>query len=157
MEFFSNILSVVVAKTCNVNNQFDFTVQIFWFHCVLLKQLKQPFFWLTTTMFWHKRQPIQPAFRNNINRFMYSPRKRHSQHFLFILRAHSYVYLIINDNTNTIRRTQSTYSLTRYRIFSTFDTFCTFHPSLHRSVAGWQGYFRIMLHFRRLTGFSVRL
>ena len=41
-----------------------------------MKQLKQPFFRLTVRMFWHQRQPIQPVFHNNIDRFMYFPRQR---------------------------------------------------------------------------------
>ena len=68
---------------------------------------------------------------------MYSPQQRHLQRFLFIFRAHSYVCLLINNNTNRIRRTQSTLSLTGCRDFSMFDPFRTFHPSLHESVVIW--------------------
>ena len=83
-------------------------------------------------MFLHSRQPIQPGFYNNINRFMYSPQQRLLQCFLFRIKSH---VCLLNNTTNTRRRTQSTLPPTEYRIFGTFDTFCTFHPSLHESVA----------------------
>ena len=42
---------------------------------------------------------------------------------------------LLNNTTNTRRRTQPTLSPTECRIFGTFDPFRTFHPSLHESVA----------------------
>ena len=97
-----------------------------------MKQLKQLFFRLITRMFWHSRQPIQPVFHNNINRFMYFPQQRLLQCFLFRIRSH---ICWLNNTTNTTRRTQSTRPPTECRIFSTFDPYRTFHPSLHESVA----------------------
>ena len=38
---------------------------------------------------------MQPVFHNNIKRFMYFPQQRHLQRFLFIIRSHNHVYLII--------------------------------------------------------------
>ena len=62
---------------------------------------------------------------------MYSPQKRHFQYVLFRLRAHNYVYLIINYNTFQIRRTQSRLSLVGFRTFRTFDQFRGFDQTLH--------------------------
>ena len=63
-----------------------------------MKQLKQLFFRLTTKMFRHSRQPIQPVFHNNINRFMYFPQQRLLQCFLFRIRSH---ICLLNNTTNT--------------------------------------------------------
>ena len=76
--------------------------------------------------------PIQSAFYNNISRFMYFPQQRLLQCFLFRIRSHT---CLLNNTTNTRRRTQSTLSPTECRIFGTYDPFRTFHPSLHESVA----------------------
>ena len=62
---------------------------------------------------------------------MYSPLKRHSQCFLF--RRHK--SCLLNNDTNTIKITQSTLSPTECRIFSAFNPFHTFHPSQHESIA----------------------
>ena len=55
---------------------------------------------------------------------MYSSQQRHLLRFLFILRAHSFVYLIINNNNNNNNNQllkQSTLPLTEYGTFTTFD------------------------------------
>ena len=41
---------------------------------------------------------------------------------------------LLNNTTNTRRRTQSIFSPTECRSCGTFDPFRTFHPSLHESV-----------------------
>ena len=119
--------SWILSSVCNVNNQFDFTVQKLWFRCVQMKRLKTTIFSIETQMFKVFWQPIQPLFCNNIKRFTTLFVQ------IFRLRAHNYVYLIINI-TNTVKWTQSTLSLTGCRTLSTFDPFRTFHPSLHESV-----------------------
>ena len=96
-----------------------------------MNKLKQLCFRLTTRMFWHPRQPIEPVFHNNINRFMYFLQQRLLQCFLFRIRSH---ICLFNNTTNTRRRIQSTLPPTECRVFGTFDPFCTFHPSLHESV-----------------------
>ena len=57
------------------------------------------FFRLTTRMFWQwmlrQKQPMQPFFHDNVNRFMYFLQQRHLQCFLFRIRLHNYVCLII--------------------------------------------------------------
>ena len=94
----------ILAKTLmhtiyNVNNQFIGLRQKLWFHCPQMKQLKQPFFRLTTRMFrqWilRQRQPIQPFSQYSINRIMYFLQQRQLQCFLFRIRSYNYVYLII--------------------------------------------------------------
>ena len=124
--------SCIRSANYNVNNQFIGLRQKLWFHCAEMKQLKQLFFRLITRMFWHSRQPIQPVFHNNINRFMYFPQQRLLQCFLFRIRSH---ICLLHNTTNTRRITQSTLQPTECRIFGMFDPFRTFHPSLHESVA----------------------
>ena len=48
------------------------------------------------------------------------------QCFLFRIRS---LICLLNNTTNTRRRTQSTFSPTEFTIFGTFDQFRTFHPS----------------------------
>ena len=112
--------------------------QPIWFHCAkILTSLcttETTIFLIDNKNVLNKRQPIQPVFCNN-NRFMYFPQQWDLQRFLFILRAHGYVYLIINTNSNRIRRTQLILSLTGCIIFNTFDPFSTFHLSLLEFVS----------------------
>ena len=65
--------SWILSSVCNVNNQFDFTVQKLWFHCVQMKRLKQPSFRLK-----HK---CLKCFDNPYNRFFVIT-SRDSQRFL---------------------------------------------------------------------------
>ena len=82
---------------------------------------------LITRMIW----PIQPVFHNNISRFMYFPQQRLLQCFLFGIRSH---ICLLNNTTNTRRRTRSTLPSTECRIFGTFNPFRTFfiHPYMNR-------------------------
>ena len=115
--------------------------QQIWFHCAKIltslcttETTQTTIFLIDIKNVLNKRQPIQPVFHHNINRFIYFPQQWDLQRFLFILRAHGYVYLIINSNSNRIRRTQLILSLTGCIIFNTFNPFSTFHPSLHESI-----------------------
>ena len=74
------------------------------------------------------RQPMQPVFHNNINRFMYFPQKRHLQCFLFRIKSNTYVYVMI-------LLTQEVEHNKLFRQLSVeFDAFRTFHPSLHEFI-----------------------
>ena len=53
----------------------------------------------------------------------------------FPQQRHIYLISLLNNTTNTGRRTQSILSPTEWRIFATINPFRTFYSSLHESVA----------------------
>ena len=63
---------------------------------------------------------------------------------MFRLKVHNYVYLKINNNINTIKTTQSTLSLARCRILSTFDL-VHFIPSIPTWIGSPNWYYLLPL------------
>ena len=113
------------SASYNVNKQFIGLRKKLWFHCVQMKQLKQPFFYWQQECFDMKDDLYNQLFIITSTDSCTFPNKD------IITKL-----CLLNKTTNTRWRTQSIVSPTECRTsVQSLNPFCPFHPYLHESVA----------------------